>query len=210
MTAMKRSIAMMCLASLAFAGLVGSAEAGRPPRPPRPPRAPVHHVVRTSNREPIDPNTAREVKSGLCASTERAETDLRRKLEVAVSDWLAEDGVGRDWAPPKRLPDRMVQGQKVYVEPVTVKDLHVFRATVSADFSERRKREFFDVYGRQVGGKRLVMLGGALAFVLTCLAALSGYIRADEATKGYYTNRLRLLAVAGVGAAGVVAYQILT
>ena len=45
------------------------------------------------------------------------------------------------------------------------------------------------------------------AFVLVCLAAVSGYIRADEATKGYYTNRLRMLAAAGVGAAGVVIYQ---
>ena len=45
------------------------------------------------------------------------------------------------------------------------------------------------------------------AFVLICLAAVSGYIRTDEATKGYYTNRLRMLAAAGVGAAGVVIYQ---
>ncbi len=49
--------------------------------------------------------------------------------------------------------------------------------------------------------------GGILAFVLVCLAALSGYIRADEATKGYYTNRLRMLAAAGVGAAGVIVYK---
>ncbi len=50
-------------------------------------------------------------------------------------------------------------------------------------------------------------LGGSLGFVLICLAAISGYIRADEATKGYYTNRLRLLAAAGVGAAGVIVYR---
>ena len=50
-------------------------------------------------------------------------------------------------------------------------------------------------------------LGGALGFVLICLAAVSGYIRADEATKGYYTNRLRMLAAAGVGAAGVILYK---
>ena len=59
----------------------------------------------------------------------------------------------------------------------------------------------------QLVHRRLVVLGGSLAFVLICLAAVSGYIRADEATKGYYTNRLRMLAAAGVGAAGVVIYQ---
>jgi hypothetical protein len=45
---------------------------------------------------------------------------------------------------------------------------------------------------------------------LMCLASVSGYIRADEATKGYYTNRLRMLAAAGVGAGGVLIYQMVT
>jgi len=53
------------------------------------------------------------------------------------------------------------------------------------------------------------LLGGGLAFLLTCLGVLSGYIRADEATKGYYTNRLRLLAAAGTGAAGMAIYHMI-
>ncbi len=57
--------------------------------------------------------------------------------------------------------------------------------------------------------KRLVPLGALLAFVLACLAAVSGYIKADEATKGYYTTRLRLAAAAGVGAAGVALFRML-
>jgi hypothetical protein len=52
-----------------------------------------------------------------------------------------------------------------------------------------------------------VTLGATLVFILICLAAVSGYIRADEATKGYYTNRLRMLAAAGVGASGVIIYH---
>ena len=58
--------------------------------------------------------------------------------------------------------------------------------------------------------RRLVTLGGSLGFVLVCLAAVAGYIRADEATKGYYTYWLRAVAAAGVGASGVVIYQLLT
>ncbi len=64
-----------------------------------------------------------------------------------------------------------------------------------------------DAYNRDLVRHRLVTLGGSLGFVLICLAAVSGYIRADEATKGYYTNRLRLLAAAGVGAAGVIVFK---
>jgi hypothetical protein len=57
--------------------------------------------------------------------------------------------------------------------------------------------------------RRLGLLGGGLGFVLACLATVSGYIRADEATKGYYTNWLRLASATGVGAAGVLIYQML-
>ena len=52
--------------------------------------------------------------------------------------------------------------------------------------------------------KPLVALGVSSRFGL---GAVSGYIRADEATKGYYTRRLRMLAAAGVGAAGVILYR---
>ena len=57
--------------------------------------------------------------------------------------------------------------------------------------------------------RRLGFLGSLLALVLIALSALSAYIRADEATKGYYTNRLRLAAAAGLGVAGVAAYRFL-
>jgi len=65
------------------------------------------------------------------------------------------------------------------------------------------------VFHREQVRQRLTALGGILGFVLICLAAISGYIRTDEATKGYYTNRLRMLTAAGVGAAGVLIYQVL-
>ena len=76
------------------------------------------------------------------------------------------------------------------------------------DVSPERIAGFTETYRRQLVQRRMVFLGGALAFILTCLMAVSGYIRADEATKGYYTNRLRMLAAAGVGAAGMAIYQI--
>ena len=93
------------------------------------------------------------------------------------------------------------------VRPI-VKDYGtVYEAELRVDVSPERKARLVAVYQRQLVHQRLVLLGGTLAFFLTCLAAVSGYIRADEATKGYYTNRLRLLAAAGVGASGVLIYQ---
>ena len=78
---------------------------------------------------------------------------------------------------------------------------------MTADLSPRHRAELVDAYNHELVKHRLLTLGGSLGFVLICLAAVSGYIRADEATKGYYTNRLRMLAAAGVGAAGVIVYR---
>ena len=81
---------------------------------------------------------------------------------------------------------------------------------LTLDKSPENRARMLGVYNHELVGRRLVNLGGSLAFVLMCLAAVSGYIRADEATKGYYTNRLRMLAAAGVGAGGVLIYQMVT
>ena len=83
----------------------------------------------------------------------------------------------------------------------------VFEATLTVDASPQRRTALIEVYNRQLVERRLATLGATLAFILICLAAVSGYIRADEATKGYYTNRLRMLAAAGVGASGVIIYH---
>jgi hypothetical protein len=56
---------------------------------------------------------------------------------------------------------------------------------------------------------RMADLGRVLAVLVLILAAVAGYIRADECTRGYYTGRLRALAVAAV-AAGAAAVWWLT
>ena len=105
-----------------------------------------------------------------------------------------------------------------HIEPVLRDDLGPelddykvwYEAAYQADFSPALKAEILAAYDRDVVRARLGLLAGLGVFLLACLAALAGYIRADEATKGYYTNRLRLVAAAGVGAAGVVIYHLLT
>ena len=100
---------------------------------------------------------------------------------------------------------------KTEVHPIVKHYGTVYEATLQTDFSSNTRgadRRCPSARGRSHGG--WLTLGGGLGFVLICLAALAGYIRADEATKGYYTHWLRALAAAGVGAAGVVIYQMLT
>jgi hypothetical protein len=84
--------------------------------------------------------------------------------------------------------------------------LHETKLTIDA--SPARRTALVEAYNHELVRHRLASLGGMLAFVLSCLGVICGYVRADEATKGYYTTRLRMLAAAGVGAAGVIIYQI--
>jgi hypothetical protein len=83
----------------------------------------------------------------------------------------------------------------------------LYRAGQKLDFSEGRRAEFVRRYHRDVASERMRRSGAVLAVVLASLALFSAYVRTDEATKGYYTNRLRALAVAGLGTAGAVAYH---
>jgi hypothetical protein len=163
-----------------------------------------------------DPRGARILISKLSATEEAARKDLRHKVSAEVGNWLAGD-VPRFWEPATREIDAMILG--TYIKPVaeslddSSKDLDetyiLYRAGSKVDFSSTRREHLVGLYNDHIVRQRMIQGGGVLGFTLIVLAALAGYIRADEATKGYYTNRLRLLAAAGVGAAGVVIYQIL-
>ena len=184
-----------------------------PPSPRHPAlRRPRHlHPGITVVPDPVRPPTAKPadlltVTGRLSATEERAREDARAKLERLLSERLA-PGVPRQWKAPSELINGTIRLTQVV--PVSRDYGTVYEATITADFSAPRLAEIVDVYHRQQVVDRLVTLGALLAFVLACLAAVSGYIKADEATKGYYTTRLRLASAAGVGAAGVIIYRML-
>lgn len=149
---------------------------------------------------------ATTVEGQICATEDRARNDARDALRIKVAEWLTPD-VPASWAPPEGLLESLIVETRI--API-VKDYGtLYRADLAVDLSPGRRAELVDAYNRDLVWSRLMSIGGALAFVLICLAVLSGYIRADEATRGYYTNRLRMLAAAGVGAGGVIVYRML-
>jgi hypothetical protein len=145
------------------------------------------------------------VTGRLSATNERALADARLKLRDQVATWLDPE-VPLSWAAPARMVDAMVVGEP-RVKTIQKDYGDLFEATLTVDASAERRTALIETYNRQLVERRLASLGAALGFVLILLAAVSGYIRADEATKGYYTNRLRMLAAAGVGASGVILYH---
>jgi len=156
-----------------------------------------------SPRALVDPET-RKISSQMMATEDRAKADAIGKLEGELADWLSPE-IPETWKPPVKLVRSMIQDVKY--QPV-VKDYGtLYVAELTADTSTKRREKIIEVYQRETIQHRMLALGGTLAFVLACLGIISGYIRADEATKGYYTSRLRLLAAAGVGAAGMAVYR---
>jgi hypothetical protein len=188
---------------------VTEAEAIPPVAPAAPavPRAPAAPRVSAITVVPaVSTSSSRWNVSGrLSATPERATADARRQLQEQVASWLDPE-VPRSWAPPARMLDAMILDEP-QLKPVHKSYGELFEVTLTVDASSQRRATLVEVYNRQLVERRLATLGATLVFVLICLAAVSGYIRADEATKGYYTNRLRMLAAAGVGASGVIIYH---
>jgi hypothetical protein len=186
-----------------------------PPLPPVPPASPgfpgllkQKRAVKPSTTPTPEPESdSTRVVAGLVSATEeRARNEARKELDNQVREWLELEGVPASWKPSTAQVDAMIVRSKV--EPV-VKDYGtLYMAKLTVDVSPGRRASFVHAYQQQLVHRRMVLLGGGLVLSLICLAALSGYIRADEATKGYYTNRLRLLAAAGVGAAGMAIYRV--
>jgi hypothetical protein len=144
------------------------------------------------------------VKGQISATQERAEADARAALRDQAADWL-EPEVPRTWTIPMPLLQSLIVD--THYTPDEKPYGTLYWAELKVNFSPERRVTLVEAYNRELIQHRLASLGGALAFVLIGLGAVSGYIRADEATKGYYTNRLRMLAAAGVGAAGVILYR---
>ena len=125
-------------------------------------------------------------------------------LQAKVLEWLSPH-VPASWTPPASMLKPIVADMQI--DSIEKPYGTVYVAHLKAKAPPELRAQLVDTYNRELVQHRLMTLGGTLAFVLICLAAISGYIRADEATKGYYTNRLRMLAAAGVGAAGVIVYK---
>jgi len=178
-------------------------------RQPAPPALPLGSAIpRQQTQISVSPKETRLLTGLISATEERAKEEARKQLEKEVTDWLELSGVPRSWKPSTQQIDAMII--ETSVEPV-VKDYGtLYVAKLRLDVSPEQRTSFIESYKRQLVHRRMVLLGGTLSFILVCLGAISGYIRADEVTKGYYTNRLRLLAAGGVGAAGVLIYQMFT
>lgn len=161
---------------------------------------------RVANSPPDVDLPVRKFESELMATEDRAEANAIRKLDEEVTAWLSPD-VPLSWKPSSQLLRSMIRDIKI--TPIAKDYGTLYVAELIADTSAKKREKIIEEYRREAIRHRLLASGASLIFVLSCLGIVSAYIRADEATKGYYTTRLRILSAAGVGAAGVVMYRLI-
>ncbi len=154
----------------------------------------------------------RVVKGRLSATRERALADARKAVDHEVARWLRPE-VNGGWQAPKATVEALIR--RTHVEPIArragmpaLDDYPVvYVAGYELNLEPNARASLVAAYQQDLVARRLGLLGSLLALLLIALAAFSTYVRADEATKGYYTNRLRMLTLAGLGAAGYVFYR---
>ena len=182
---------------------------------------------------------SRVIIGRLSASEDRARTDVRQIIERDVTTWLAADVptswkvpasvldrmvqasytqkvarklIGSDKPKGAEGAEETEGTETTSAEPSPA-DLDgiytLYRTGQRVDFSPQCKARIVRMYRQEVANQRLWKLGGGLVLALSTLAVVSSYIKADEATKGYYTRRLRVLAALGLGAGGAIAYRLL-
>ncbi len=160
-----------------------------------------------ANSAPFSEDASRTVRGLPMATIPRARDSAKEQLDLALRDWLRPMGLPTSWRPPAEVVDRIVRWDPV--ETVEHDYGTVYIQAIRLDLSDSSRHQLIESFERQEAGRRLLRLGGLLGFILVSLAAVTGYIRADEATRGYYTNHLRLAALASVGASGYVLTRIL-
>ena len=162
------------------------------------------HVADTKDAPPAD--AWKRLDGDPSTTPERAIKSTRLRLDQAVAGWLAPE-VPTTWQAPSTTVDGLVR--RIEIRKLKRDYGTLYIATAACDLSPGQRAVLMKDYNSKVVARRLGVIGVGLAFVMVCLEAFSGYVRADEATKGYYTNSLRLASAAGVGAAGLAAWRLL-
>jgi hypothetical protein len=156
----------------------------------------------------------RVVSSELWAKPEEALADALQQATNVARDFVirTESGIGSDWGASSRLvQDRLVREE--FVEKVDWSygpELGpVYRAYMLLELSPENRDLLVREWDQSIRQRRLGQIGGGFGFVVVCLLTVLGFLRLDDATRGYYTPWLMTGAGALVAGTGAALYTLL-
>jgi hypothetical protein len=123
-----------------------------------------------------------------------------------VESYLARQDPPVHWKPSRDWVDRnLVKTRHQEVKVLNDEDLgDGYDVTLKVEVGPKQYREILERDREERVKQRDLLLARILAGVVALLVAVVGYLRLDEATKGYYTLWLRLGALGLVGAVAFV------
>jgi hypothetical protein len=145
-----------------------------------------------------------EVK-GYGMTREDAEQSALKQAQVQIRRFFADQGGSLSWEPPL---DYISKGlvKNWDGEPDGVKELQDIGVKHGVSLRvELTRKDYRDIlrHDREyVSQNRMILLGKVLGGLVALLAAVAGYFRLEETTKGYYTTWLRLATLGFVTAVG--------
>jgi len=153
-------------------------------------------------RESKLPLHCEAIESELWATPDEARRDvLERAVDRAAR--FAAESAPRLRLPPDRptwlVEDHMLR-EPIFFEEIDWTYGPMYRAHLLLDLSPDAREVLLSHWHHELVQKRMNQVGGGLGFLLVCVATLLGYLRMDDATRGYYSRWLAAGAVGVVGA----------
>jgi hypothetical protein len=143
------------------------------------------------------------VVSGWGETVEDAEQAALKQAREELLVFFANQGVALSWKPPlDYIHDSLLKDweKKDPEEMPGVGRVREVLLKVELSASDYRKILRHD--HEYVAQNRMILFGKVLAGLVALLAAVAGYFRLEEATKGYYTAWLRLATLGFIAAVG--------
>jgi hypothetical protein len=134
-------------------------------------------------------------------------TSAENAKQLAIEDgqrelvsWLRKENL--KWTPSLEFVQQHISNQEVTPNKTDVRGTPMTEVKLLIEVMDSDYQEILNSERQIRRDDRQLLLARILATIVTVCAAISGYLRLDEATKGYYTNLLRLGSLAVVSAVG--------
>jgi hypothetical protein len=142
------------------------------------------------------------VHGGYQASSSRAMQDALGRAQAELVEQLRSQSPPVEWTPPTDFVSKLVKSsdEKKFDDIIDSSALKekvgpMYQFTLNVEVTPDAQREILKNDRAFRGGQRMLVLGKVLAGLVVALAAVAGFIRLDEWTKGYLTNGLRIGAI---------------
>jgi hypothetical protein len=208
-----RLICLVILGVLVNGALLPAGDREKKQHQPRPmPRKWIIAGQRSRDARQQPPEPFRWSAEGFGATEQDARLDAIKNGRQSLMDYLAEQGFSLEWQPSNDFMQKLVEKWAPVKKDLEHEDNAVDLKVSGLDEAQGWTAHFLMASNdfesllaqeRQYrAGQRMSLLSKGLAGLVALLAAVAGYFRLEEATKGYYTAWLRAGAIAFVGAAG--------